>query len=230
MRLNNYNKDRFADRRQTASLTDRFTDRLTLSVFCILYSVLFLALTGCGAKKKAMAPQQPNGTAETVVTPEEIVPEEIVPEEPQWHTCLIQPAQVVFTQGEQRISATATMQVVRDSMCIISVYAVLGIEVLRIEATPDGVLGIDKLHGRYARATYDEINARITPQITWEIMQQICSAELPTGSETARLRYRLGRKEAELYIRYPERRTDVPLRMVSARLERYNPVDLNKLL
>lgn len=181
----------------------------------ILLLLAALVLAGCGAKKKVVA------------TPE---PEVVVPEVPQWHTCLIQGAPVVFSHDNESYSGTAHMQVVRDSMCIISVTAMLGIEVLRIEATPAGVLGIDKIHGRYARATYDEINAKITPQLTWKIMQQICSAELPTGNEIARLRYSLGEEQAELYIRYPERQTDVPVRMQSARLDRYKEMDISKWL
>lgn len=179
----------------------------------MLFAVLVLA--GCGAKKKVVATQEP---------------EPVVPEVPKWQTCLIQGAQVIFSHDDESYSGTAHMQVVRDSMCIISVTAMLGIEVLRIEATPAGLLGIDKIHGRYARATYDELNAKITPQLTWEIMQQICSAELPTGNETARLRYSLGDNQAELYIRYPERRLDVPVRMVNARLDRYKEMDISKLL
>ena len=184
-------------------------------IFIFLLSCLMLTLGGCGAKKKAVAPQEP---------------EPVVPEEPAWHTCVIQGAQVVFRHDDEPSPATANMQVVRDSMCIISVTAILGIEVLRIEATPDGVLGIDKLHGRYARATYDEINRLVTPEMTWEIMQQICSAELPTGSENARLRYSLGKEQASLDIRYPARRLDVPVRMNAARLDRYQQIDLRKLL
>jgi len=181
----------------------------------ILLCVCVLLLVACGAKKKA------------VTTPE---PEVAVPAEPQWHTCQIQGAQVTFIHDDDRITGTANMQVVRDSMCIISVTAIMGIEVLRIEATPQGILGIDKIHGQFARANYDEINARITPQLTWEILQQMCSAELPTGSETARLRYSLGKQQAELLIRYPERRLDVPVRMTPARLDRYKQMDISKFL
>ena len=185
------------------------------TILIVALCALFLVLAGCGAKKKAVATQEP---------------EVIVPEVPAWHTCLIQGAQIVFRHDDETFAATAHMQVVRDSMCIISVTAILGIEVLRIEATPDGVLGIDKLHGRYARATYDEINRLVTPEMTWEIMQQICSAELPTGSENARLRYSLGKEQASLDIRYPARRLDVPVRMNAARLDRYQQIDLRKLL
>ena len=183
-----------------------------------IIAILLTALTlvGCGAQKKAVKNTQPSVVAE--------------PEVPMWHTCLIQGAQLTLTSGEERYSGVANMQVVRDSMCIISVTALLGLEVLRIEATPQGILGIDKIHGRYARATFDDINRRATPQMTWEVLQQLCSAELPTGEKTARLRYSLGEEQAELFIAYPERQTDVPVRMNAARLDKYTQIDIRKLL
>lgn len=173
-------------------------------------------LSGCGAKKAVVKQEQPPVAEEPV--------------EPAWHTCLIPNAQVTFCHDDDRITGNATMQVVRDSMCIIRVTAILGVEILRIEATPEGVVGIDRVHGLYARASYDEINALLTPKLTWEIMQQMCSAELPTGSETARLRYTMGDEQAELLIHYPARKLDVPVRMVAAGLDRYKQIDISKLL
>ena len=174
-----------------------------------------MLLTSCGAKRKVVS------------TP---VPEVTEPEMPVWYTCLIQSAQITLSHGEESYSGTANMQVVRDSMCIISVTALLGLEVLRIEATPQEILGVDKIHGHYARATYEELNRRMTPQLSWEVLQQMCSAELPTGDKTARVRYSIGKEQAELFILYPERQLDVPVRMNSVRLDKYKPIDISKLL
>ena len=181
----------------------------------IVFVVAALLFAGCGAKRKVVSTH---------------VPEVAEPEIPAWHTCLIPGAQITLTSGEERYSGTANMQVVRDSMCIISITALLGLEVLRIEATPQEILGIDKIHGRYARATYEELSSRMTPQLSWEILQQMCSAELPTGDKTARVRYSIGKEQAELFILYPERQLDVPVRMNSVRLDKYKPIDISKLL
>lgn len=176
-----------------------------------------LVLTGCGAKKNVVS------TPEKVVEPE--------PEIPTWHTCLIQGARATLETDEERISATINMQVVRDSMLIISVMPMLGIEMLRIEATPLQILAIDKVHGRYAISTYSELNKKLTPSINWDVLQQICSAELPTGSEKARMRYTYNGKETiDITINYPARQTDVPVRMTSARLDKYTQIDISKWL
>ena len=59
----------------------------------------------------------------------------------------------------------------------------------------------------------------------------MCSAELPTGSERARMRYTYdGRKTIDLTIVYPERQTDVPVRMNALRLDKYKEMNIVNLL
>lgn len=181
------------------------------------YIVILIAvvlLTGCSTKRRA--------AVTPVVEPE--------PEVPTWHTCLIQNARVTVTTSSDKISANATMQVVRDSMLVISVMPVLGIELMRLEATPEEIIGIDKLHAQYARATYEDFNRELTPSLTWEELQQLCSAELPLGSERARLIYTFGDEVIELSITYPTRLTDIPVRVAHQPLNRYTQIDISKWL
>ena len=128
-----------------------------------------------------------------------------------------------------RIS-TITMQAVRDSMLVISVTPMFGIEIYRLEATPFEVIAFDKLQGRYARATYTDVNRKLTPSVNWDVLQQLCSAELPTGSDRARLLYSFGDDTIELIIDYTPRRLDVPVRMSALPLDRYTQEDISKWL
>ena len=178
------------------------------------YIVLFLAallMVGCGTKKKI----QP--------TPTE-------PVAPAWHTCVVQGAHATVSRGNDRLSATVNMQTVRDSMIIISVMPMLGIEMLRLEATPQQMIAIDKVHGQYAVTTFEQLNRQLTPQLTWQILQQISTAELPTGPNRARLQYTLGKETIDIIIDYTTPQTDVPVRMTQQRLDRYTKVDISKWL
>ena len=129
-----------------------------------------------------------------------------------------------------RLSATVTMQTVHDSMLVISVMPLLGIEVARFEATPLELTGINKFDGTYATTTFAELNRTLTPSLHWDILQQTCTAELPTGTEKARLVYQLGEKTIELIIDYTPRRLDVPVRVSHQNLSRYKKIDINKWL
>ena len=100
-----------------------------------LYFLLaLLVLASCGAKKKA---------AQASSEPEVIE----VPAVPAWHTCVIQNARVTVNKDGSKFSSSVTMQVVRDSMLVISVTPLLGIELYRLEATPFEVIGFDKMQG-----------------------------------------------------------------------------------
>lgn len=181
----------------------------------LLCALSMLLLSSCGAKKKA---------AESVQT----IKEE--PAQPTWHTCLIQGARATVTTDEDKISASITMQTVRDSMIVISIMPMLGIEMARLEATPTGMIAIDKMHGRYAKATFAELNRKLTPNLNWDILQQIASAELPTGDEKARLMYSFGDETVEIVINYAPRKIDVPVRVTNQRLEKYTQVDISQWL
>ena len=174
-----------------------------------------IIMVGCGTSKRAVSPQTSDVSEPAV---------------PAWHTCVIQGARATILLGEEQISSSATLQVVRDSMLVISITPIAGIEIIRIEATPAEVIGISKIDGTYAVASYDEINRKLVPAVTWETLQQLCSAELPTGSDQARLVYMLDDKRIELAISYPARRLDVPVRVNHIRTDRYKKVDISKWL
>jgi hypothetical protein len=181
-----------------------------------IYLVILIATTAllvsCGTKKKVVVDQQP------------------VVSMPAWHTCLIQNARATVTTNTDRLSANMTMQTVHDSMLVISVMPMLGMEMLRIEATPLEVIAIDKIHGRYAKATYADINRRLTPSINWDILQQICTADIPGDEQKARLVYTFGEDMIELVISYPARQLDVPVKVNNIRLNRYTQIDISKWL
>ncbi|MCR5533429.1 MAG: DUF4292 domain-containing protein [Paludibacteraceae bacterium] len=183
-------------------------------IHTVFYLIAALVLAGCGTGRRIVNNH----------------PVSVEPEVPKWHTCLIQNAKATIVKDGEMVSANVTMQTVRDSMLVISIMPMLGLEMIRLEATPAEVIGIDKIHGQFAKATFAELNRQLTPQISWEILQQLCSAELPTGAEKARLQYSLGDEHVELIVNYPERKTDVPVRMQHIRIDKYTQMDISKWL
>jgi hypothetical protein len=122
------------------------------------------------------------------------------------------------------------MQTVHDSLLIISVMPLLGIEMVRFEATPVEITGFNKWDCTYATATYGELNKRLTPSLNWDVLQQTCAGELPTGDRMAHMAYVLGDKTIELHIEYPIRQLDVPVKMKRLNVNKYKKVDISKWL
>lgn len=170
-----------------------------------------IGFTSCRTQQAAVQPQPTE-------TPTE--------EEKPWHTCLVQGAKATLTMDEQTITANCTMQVVRDSMLVISVMPMLGIEVYRLEATPEELIAIDKLNHQYLKTDYARINRYVTPSLTWEDLQQIASNEVQGGPFIG---YAIGEKTIALKITYPEKQTDVPVRMLHIDLSRYEQVVVENL-
>lgn len=170
-----------------------------------------IGFTSCRTQRVAVQPQPTE-------TPTE--------EEKPWHTCLMQGAKATLTMDEQTITANCTMQVVRDSMLVISVMPMLGIEVYRLEATPDELIAIDKLNHQYLKIDYARINRYVTPSLTWEDLQQIASNEVQGGPFIG---YAIGEKTIALKITYPEKQTDVPVRTQHIDLSRYEQVVVENL-
>ena len=185
----------------------------------ILYLTTLLCLAGCGIKKQAVEPQFDDTM--TQETEEAAV----------WHTCLIQGARAIVYTETDKIAANLTMQTVRDSMIIVSVMPMLGIEMARLEVTPLDIIAIDKIHGRYAKTSFAELNRKLTPSLNWDVFQQLATGELPTGEEKARLMYSFGEETIELVIEYnTPRKTDVPLRMANQNVNRYTQIDISQWL
>lgn len=170
-----------------------------------------IGFTSCRTQRVAVQPQPTE-------TPTE--------EEKPWHTCLMQSARATLTIDEEIISANCTMQVVRDSMLVISVMPMLGIEVYRIEATPDELIAINKLNHQYLRTDYQQVNRYVTPPLRWEDLQQIASNELPGGPFVG---YAIGEKTIALKITYPEKQTNVPVRAQHIDLSRYEQLVVENL-
>ncbi len=163
-------------------------------------------------------------------TQQEGVKQETQTAENQWHTCLMQNAQGVVTIGEQTVRATCTMQTVRDSIVILSIMPMLGIEMLRIEATPEQITGIDKINRQYAVATYEEVNRYLSPAVSYHDLQALATGELPTGEDEAFVGYTAGKQTIMLRLTYPARQTDVAVRTRGADLTRYQQIDIKQLL
>lgn len=177
-----------------------------------------IGLSGCHTQKN--------------ITKNEPIIEEATQTEPeQWHTCLVQNAEGILTVGGKTISANSTIQAVRDSLVVLSIMPMLGIELLRIEATPTEVIGIDKMNRQYTQITYDEINRLVTPAVRWTDFQQLACGELP--SETAGeaiIGYSALGYSLVLRIIYPAIRRDVPVRAAHIDLSRYQQKTFSELL
>lgn len=180
--------------------------RSFLQTLCLIAVVLLMA--ACGATKKTVQPQLPqHKTAET------------------------KRATVKVQSGGNRLSVGCQLQTVFDSVCVVSVQPLGGMEMYAIHATPGHILVIDRMHRQYAITDYQTLNAFVTPQIDFQMLQRMVSgSELPQGVLTLTRRFAAGRHEAEVTITYPEIRYDQPIVIRPRNIENYKKTDIKTLI
>lgn len=187
----------------------------------LLTVCIVLAMAGCRAKQ-------------TVVTTTAEPEPEIAEPQPTWHTVLASNTRATVTIDQQSVSANCTMQAVHDSLVVISVMPMLGIELYRLEATPDEVIIIDKMNRYYVATDYNEINQYLLPNMQFEDLQDLASGESAHdfgGKMNAALVYNAQGRTVTLHINYPQ----PPLRDVVTHpqhlnVSRFMQIDLQTLL
>lgn len=185
-------------------------------IFVLLFVLgTILMISSCASKKKI---------AQTSTEAKEEIKEEV--KQPSWHTTLIPGAEATITADKQSIRATCQLQVVRDSMLVISVMPMFGIETHRLEATPDSLFVIDKLGRQYGAVDFATINQYITPQVSWNDLQEMVSGEnAKSETEIYRWSYSAKGHTATLSLRYNVIQRDVPMRIVRLNTARYKKID-----
>ena len=151
--------------------------------------------------------------------------------QPTWHTRLIQGARAVVTLDGNTYQGTCSMWAVNDSLTILSVMPMLGIEMFRAEATPKEVVIVDKINKRYLRTTYAEINRYVTPKMSYTDLQNIATGEVvePLKKE-ADIHYSALGKTVSLRITYPTPQTNVPINTTRLNITKYQSITLDNLL
>lgn len=156
----------------------------------ILLAAAALVLAGCNSQKK-MAKNTPAEEAPKaeVVVKKKSVQQRAIEAQPDFTSVYADKVKFAVTYQQKNVSANGSITLIKDSICIISVQPILGIELVRLEVTPKDVTLVDKLNKRYVQMTYPEIQQQLGLPITFEDAQNILMARMVV----------LGKPQAYLY-------------------------------
>lgn len=183
----------------------------------LLSILIVLLISGCAAKRQT-----------TATIPQ---PETHIVEAPKPHTALTQGARVNVVWNEKQMSATCTVMAVRDSMIAISVRAWLGIEVVRIEVTPEELVVFDKLNHQYSHGRWDKYGQLTEPEIKYQDLEALAFGELCEKQNTmARLEYKYGKMQIQLSVDMPNTEYNEPIQIRQLDSSRYTEVKIENIL
>lgn len=148
------------------------------------------------------------------------------------HSARVDKASVSATMGAQSLHLTVSMQTVVDSLVIMSVQILPGVEIYRLEATPQQCKVIDKVNRRFAVSDYKALRALTTPAVTYDQLQHIACGIPQRKSKKQMTDYQflcLG-IPLTLHIDYPVIRYNEPMTLTPARTTMYKQVTLQELI
>ena len=151
-------------------------------------------------------------------------------EKRDWTTCTMRGAKAKVTLGGKSYTSACSTQAVWDSLVVISITPVFGIEVFRIEATPHDVTVINRNDKEYYRATYAEINAVVRPFVTYADLRSVASGKTPATAKNGVLTYTAKQGSASLEMTYTTPTLNKALTIQRADLKRYTKKDIRNLL
>lgn len=88
-------------------------------------------------------------------------------------------ASVEISCGDKEpLRFNSNIRIRRGEVIRFSVAPMLGIEVARVDITPDGILAVDRLHKRYVKAGFDELSSLVNTDLNFNILQSLFMNEL----------------------------------------------------
>lgn len=139
------------------------------SVVAVACALLLLLMAGCKSKQLPTTPTE-KPAAYTV--------NQVLAEQPTFATLHISKMNVVATYGTQQLSFRATVKLLTDSLLVLSVQPVLGVEMFRVEFTPSRFVVVDKWNRRYTENSYEFLRYKLGVDFRFDVLQNMVSNRL----------------------------------------------------
>lgn len=101
--------------------------------------------------------------------------------EPRRYETLHQRANATLQLDQHQYTMASTIQLWRNKLIIFSLQPMLGIEMVRVEATKDSVWLFDKMNRRYTTLAYSDFEGQIHPTPSYKLIQDfVTTPHTPT--------------------------------------------------
>ena len=104
--------------------------------------------------------------------------EKVIELSPSWKTVSGKVALTLNMEGQKDAKVSATLRLKRGESIQLLVAPLLGIEVARLEITPDGLLAVDRLNKRYVNVSFEELSRLANTDLSFNILQSLFLNEL----------------------------------------------------
>ena len=135
-------------------------------------AVLVLAFSSCSSTKTLKKPHSIEGMTERAYV------ENVITNAGGWDA-LTGKMTLAVDLGEKGVTkVNGMLRIKRNKVIQMSITPLLGIEVARIEISPDGVLVIDRMNKRYVKASFAEVMVLTNADLNFHTLQSLFMNEL----------------------------------------------------
>ncbi len=132
----------------------------------IVFFCLAMCLVGCHTQKGATRSSRK-------VTPEQQLAQKVIVAQPLFQTAEAKKVRMKVDYAGRSITANGSIAVITDSILVLSVQPLLGIEMLRVEMTPQTMLVVDKMNRRYVQMPYETLAQTIGLPLCFTDLQAV---------------------------------------------------------
>ncbi len=144
--------------------------------------------------------------------------------QPAWQTANVSNCTATVTMDSMAYTIGCAMQVMRDSLVIISLRPMMNIEIGRLEITPGQALAIDKINHQYTAVELTK-TLPLVPKIRWNDLQAFAAAEKAQKGDSVTLNYAYKGHLLRLNLTYGDIAYDAPILIRRLNVDKYKYVD-----
>ena len=133
--------------------------------------VFALALTACGAKRSLTK-------VTPVVNPSHSLVENVLHNQPVFSTAKADKMRLTIDYNGRNVTSGATISLYTDSVILLSVQPLLGIELLRVEMDPATIRVIDKMNRRYTDLSFADMAELTGFPVSFRDVQALLTEQL----------------------------------------------------
>ena len=139
---------------------------------CVCFVCLMLIAASCSSTKKLTGAGLVDGMTETEYV------ESVIAQAPSWPALTAKMTLTLNLDGKSETKVGGTLRIKKDEVIQMSIAPFLGIEVARVELSPDGVLVIDRMNKRYVQVSFAELKSLANLDWDFHLLQALFLNEL----------------------------------------------------
>lgn len=144
---------------------------------------------------------------------------------------LQQKATTTLRLDQRQYTMDASVQLWRNELIIISLQPMFGIEMVRVEATKDSVLLVDKMNRRYTVIHYDMFDQQVKPTPSYRLIQDFVSTpQTPDIKAKSQRSFAIGNHEIAIECTFSQREFNTLKAPRRIDLKKYKRVSLRDIL